>query len=98
LSNTIGNVPAVVMILQVWRDVPEGTLVGLAILSTFSGNLFLASSLANLIEHAFGTLKLWMGQAHFLMKRLLRKEFCAPVGLRPQENNNTHISQSEIDA
>jgi Na+/H+ antiporter NhaD/arsenite permease-like protein len=49
LSNTIGNVPAVVMILQVWRDVPEGTLVGLAILSTFSGNLLLVGSLANLI-------------------------------------------------
>jgi Na+/H+ antiporter NhaD/arsenite permease-like protein len=49
LSNTIGNVPAVVMILQVWRDVPEGTLVGLAILSTFSGNLLLIGSLANLI-------------------------------------------------
>jgi Na+/H+ antiporter NhaD/arsenite permease-like protein len=35
LSNTIGNVPAVVMILEVWRSIPEGTLVGLAILSTW---------------------------------------------------------------
>lgn len=49
LSNTIGNVPAVVMILQVWRGIPEGTLVGLAILSTFAGNLLLIGSLANLI-------------------------------------------------
>jgi Na+/H+ antiporter NhaD/arsenite permease-like protein len=49
VSNTIGNVPAVVMILQVWRDIPEGTMVGLAILSTFAGNLLLVGSLANLI-------------------------------------------------
>jgi Na+/H+ antiporter NhaD/arsenite permease-like protein len=49
LSNTIGNVPAVVMILQVWRGVPEGTLVGIAILSTLAGNLLLVGSLANLI-------------------------------------------------
>jgi Na+/H+ antiporter NhaD/arsenite permease-like protein len=49
LSNTIGNVPAVVMILRVWHDIPQGTLVGLAILSTFAGNLFLVGSLANLI-------------------------------------------------
>jgi Na+/H+ antiporter NhaD/arsenite permease-like protein len=49
LSNTIGNVPAVVMILKVWQDIPHGILVGLAILSTLAGNLFLAGSLANLI-------------------------------------------------
>lgn len=49
LSNTIGNVPAVVMILEAWRGIPEGTLVGLAILSTLAGNLFLVGSLANLI-------------------------------------------------
>src|SRR5499427_6185831 len=49
LSNTIGNVPAVVMILRVWHDIPQGTLVGLAILSTLAGNLFLVGSLANLI-------------------------------------------------
>jgi Na+/H+ antiporter NhaD/arsenite permease-like protein len=49
LSNTIGNVPAVVMILKVWHAIPEGTLVGLAILSTLAGNLFLVGSLANLI-------------------------------------------------
>jgi Na+/H+ antiporter NhaD/arsenite permease-like protein len=49
LSNTIGNVPAVVTILQVWHGIPEGTLVGLAILSTVAGNLLLVGSLANLI-------------------------------------------------
>jgi Na+/H+ antiporter NhaD/arsenite permease-like protein len=49
LSNTIGNVPAVVMILRVWQEIPQGTLVGLAILSTLAGNLFLVGSLANLI-------------------------------------------------
>ena len=49
LSNTIGNVPAVVMILKVWQGIPEGTLVGLAVLSTLAGNLLLVGSLANLI-------------------------------------------------
>jgi Na+/H+ antiporter NhaD/arsenite permease-like protein len=49
LSNTIGNVPAVVMILEIWHDIPQGTLVGLAILSTLAGNLLLVGSLANLI-------------------------------------------------
>ncbi|HLI10977.1 MAG TPA: SLC13 family permease [Alphaproteobacteria bacterium] len=49
LSNTIGNVPAVVMILKVWQGIPSGTLIGLAILSTLAGNLFLVGSLANLI-------------------------------------------------
>ena len=37
------------MILEVWRSIPEGTLVGLAILSTLGGNLLLVGSLANLI-------------------------------------------------
>ena len=49
VSNTIGNVPAVVMILKVWHEIPEGTLVGLAILSTLAGNFLLVGSLANLI-------------------------------------------------
>jgi len=49
LSNTIGNVPAVVMILKVWQGIPPGVLVGLAVLSTLAGNLFLVGSLANLI-------------------------------------------------
>ena len=37
------------MILKVWQGIPQGTLVGLAILSTLAGNLFLVGSLANLI-------------------------------------------------
>jgi Na+/H+ antiporter NhaD/arsenite permease-like protein len=49
LSNTIGNVPAVVMLLTVWPGIPEGVLVGLAVLSTLAGNLVLLGSLANLI-------------------------------------------------
>lgn len=48
-SNTIGNVPAVIMLLAIWRDVPEGAMVGLALLSTLAGNLFLVGSIANLI-------------------------------------------------
>jgi Na+/H+ antiporter NhaD/arsenite permease-like protein len=48
-SNTIGNVPAVVMLLTVWQDIPQGALVGLAVLSTLAGNLVLVGSLANLI-------------------------------------------------
>jgi Na+/H+ antiporter NhaD/arsenite permease-like protein len=49
LSNTIGNVPAVVMLLTVWKGVPPGVLNGLAILSTLAGNFVLVGSLANLI-------------------------------------------------
>jgi len=48
-SNTIGNVPAVVLILAVWPQLPEGALYALAVLSTLAGNLFLVGSLANLI-------------------------------------------------
>jgi Na+/H+ antiporter NhaD/arsenite permease-like protein len=48
-SNTIGNVPAVLLLLSVWHGVPHGVLVGVAILSTLAGNLLLVGSLANLI-------------------------------------------------
>jgi Na+/H+ antiporter NhaD/arsenite permease-like protein len=48
-SNSIGNVPAVVMLLTVWPGIPSGVLIGLAVLSTLAGNLFLVGSLANLI-------------------------------------------------
>ena len=44
LSNTIGNVPAVVMLLRIWQGIPSGVLIGLAILSTLAGNLVLGSS------------------------------------------------------
>jgi Na+/H+ antiporter NhaD/arsenite permease-like protein len=48
-SNTVGNVPTVVMLLTVWRDIPEGALYALALLTTFAGNFFLVGSIANLI-------------------------------------------------
>jgi Na+/H+ antiporter NhaD/arsenite permease-like protein len=48
-SNTIGNVPAVVLLLAVWHQPPEGALYGLALLSTLSGNLLILGSLANII-------------------------------------------------
>jgi Na+/H+ antiporter NhaD/arsenite permease-like protein len=48
-SNTIGNVPAVILILAVWPDLSDGALYALAVLSTLAGNLFLVGSLANLI-------------------------------------------------
>lgn len=49
LSNTIGNVPAVMALLAIWHDLPEGTLYALALLSTLAGNFFLVGSIANLI-------------------------------------------------
>ncbi|MEX0693467.1 MAG: anion transporter [Rhodospirillales bacterium] len=49
LSNGIGNVPAVILIITIWPDAPEGVLYGLALLSTLAGNLLLVGSLANLI-------------------------------------------------
>ena len=48
-GNTIGNVPAVIMLLAIWPNAPEGALYGLALLSTLAGNLFLVGSIANLI-------------------------------------------------
>ena len=48
-SNSIGNVPAVVLLLEVWEGIPQGILIGLAMLSTLAGNLLLVGSLANLI-------------------------------------------------
>ena len=49
LSNSIGNVPAVVMLLSLWQQAPTGALYGLALLSTLAGNLLLVGSIANLI-------------------------------------------------
>jgi Na+/H+ antiporter NhaD/arsenite permease-like protein len=48
-SNTIGNVPTVILLLAVWPEPPVGALYGLALLSTLAGNLLLVGSLANLI-------------------------------------------------
>jgi len=54
MSNTLGNVPSVIMLLQIWPDPPQGALYALALLSTLAGNFLLVGSLANLIvvEHA----------------------------------------------
>ena len=49
LSNTIGNVPAVILLLQVWHAPPTGALYGLALLSTLAGNFLIVGSLANII-------------------------------------------------
>lgn len=49
LSNTIGNVPAVILLTSIWPHMPEGVAFGLALLSTLAGNLLLVGSLANLI-------------------------------------------------
>lgn len=49
MSNTIGNVPAVILLMQIWPAPPKGALYGLALLSSLSGNLLLIGSLANVI-------------------------------------------------
>ncbi len=56
MSNTIGNVPAVILILSVWPHPPAGVLYGVALLSTLAGNLLILGSMANIIvvERAAG--------------------------------------------
>jgi len=49
MSNTIGNVPAVILLLQIWPNPAQGALYGLALLSSLAGNLLLVGSLTNLI-------------------------------------------------
>jgi Na+/H+ antiporter NhaD/arsenite permease-like protein len=48
-SNTIGNVPIVMLILGILPDLPDGALYALAALSTLSGNFLIIGSLANII-------------------------------------------------
>ena len=48
-SNTISNVPAVILTLTMWPQQSAQTLYGLALLTTFAGNAFIFSSLANII-------------------------------------------------
>jgi len=48
-SNTIGNVPAVILLLSLWPPPSAGALFGLALLSTLAGNLLLTGSFANII-------------------------------------------------
>ncbi len=49
MSNTIGNVPAVVMLTALWPDLSTGALYALALLSTLAGNFLIVGSIANLI-------------------------------------------------
>jgi Na+/H+ antiporter NhaD/arsenite permease-like protein len=49
MSCTIGNMPFVILLLQLWQDMPTGALHGLALFSSLSGNLLLIGSLSNLI-------------------------------------------------
>jgi Na+/H+ antiporter NhaD/arsenite permease-like protein len=48
-SNTVGNVPLVVLLLSALPGLSEPALYALALLSTFAGNLLLIGSLANII-------------------------------------------------
>jgi Na+/H+ antiporter NhaD/arsenite permease-like protein len=49
MSNTIGNAPAVILLLKIWPDPPQGPLYALAVLSSLAGNLLLVGSLTNVI-------------------------------------------------
>jgi len=49
MSNVIGNVPWVLFVLQIWPNPPEGTLYGLALISSLAGNLMLFGSVSNWI-------------------------------------------------
>lgn len=49
MSNTIGNVPAVILLTTLLPDLEEPTLIGLSLLSTLAGNLLLTGSIANII-------------------------------------------------
>ena len=48
-SNTIGNVPLVVLLLSLLPHPTEELLYGLAMISTLAGNLLIVGSLANII-------------------------------------------------
>jgi Na+/H+ antiporter NhaD/arsenite permease-like protein len=49
MSNTVGNVPSVILLMQVWPNPPQGALYALAVLSSLAGNLLLVGSIANII-------------------------------------------------
>jgi Na+/H+ antiporter NhaD/arsenite permease-like protein len=48
-SNTIGNVPTVVLLTAVLKELPTEILYAMAALSTLAGNLLIVGSLANII-------------------------------------------------
>ena len=49
LSNTIGNTPWIILLLQIWPNPPQGPLYALAVLSSLAANLTLVGSLASVI-------------------------------------------------
>lgn len=49
MSNTIGNTPWAILLLQVWPNPPQGPLYALAVLSSLAANLTLVGSLASVI-------------------------------------------------
>ncbi len=49
LSNTVGNVPAVVLLTTLVPEWSSGALYALALLSTLAGNLLIVGSIANII-------------------------------------------------
>jgi Na+/H+ antiporter NhaD/arsenite permease-like protein len=49
MSNSIGSVPSVILLLQFWPNLSEGALYGLALLSSLASNLLLIGSLSNLL-------------------------------------------------
>lgn len=49
MSNVFGNVPSVILLLQIWPNPPAGPLYALALLSSLAGNLLLIGSLSNII-------------------------------------------------
>jgi Na+/H+ antiporter NhaD/arsenite permease-like protein len=58
MSNTIGNVPSTILLMQIWPNPPKGALYGLALLSSLAGNLLVFASLTNIMvverANAFG--------------------------------------------
>jgi Na+/H+ antiporter NhaD/arsenite permease-like protein len=49
MSNTVGNVPATILLVQIWPNPPQGTLYALALLSSLASNLLLVGSVSNII-------------------------------------------------
>jgi Na+/H+ antiporter NhaD/arsenite permease-like protein len=49
MSNTIGNTPWIIFLLQIWPNPPHGPLYALAVLSSLAANLTLVGSLASVI-------------------------------------------------
>jgi Na+/H+ antiporter NhaD/arsenite permease-like protein len=49
MSNTVGNVPSVILLMQIWPNPPKGALYGLALLSSLAGNLLIFASFTNLM-------------------------------------------------